>query len=46
MTHLLCQAKYLLGMNKLNQYALEEASKKKWPKNASDSQDDEHELPI
>ncbi len=45
-THLLCQAKYLLGMNKPNQYSLVEISNKKWPENESDLENDEYELPI
>jgi hypothetical protein len=46
MTHLLCQAKYLLGTSKVDQYSLVEASRKKWLKNESDLDDDEYELPI
>jgi hypothetical protein len=40
-TCLLHHAKYLLGMNKTNQYSLVEESK-----NESDPKDDEYELPI
>jgi hypothetical protein len=46
MTHLLCQVKYLPGMNKEKQYSLVETSPKKWLKNESDLDDDEYELPI
>jgi len=46
MTYLLHQAKYLLRMNRTNQYSLLEASHKKWPKNESDPNDDKYELPI
>jgi hypothetical protein len=33
-------------MNYMEQYALIEASQKKWPKNANDPKDDEYELPV
>ncbi len=45
-THLLHQTKYLLGMSKMDQYSLVEATCKKWPKNESDIDDNEYELPI
>jgi hypothetical protein len=45
-THLLHQKKYLLGMSKMDQYSLVEATCKKWPENESDLDDDEYELPI
>jgi hypothetical protein len=35
-----------LGMSKINQYSLVEATHKKWPKNESDLNDNEYELPI
>jgi hypothetical protein len=35
-----------LGTNIANQYSLKKASHKKWPKNESDLDDDEYELPI
>jgi len=44
--HVLYQAKYMLGTNHLEQYALREASWNKWPKYASDLEDDEYELLI
>lgn len=43
-TCVLNQVKYLLDMNHLKQYALTETSWKKWPKNASDLEDNEYEL--
>jgi hypothetical protein len=46
MTHLLCQAKYLLGTIKMDQYSLVEASRKKWLENESDPDDHEYKLPI
>jgi hypothetical protein len=45
-THLLQQVEYLLGTNRMKQYSLVEASHKKWPKNGSDLNNDEYELPI
>jgi hypothetical protein len=33
-------------MSRVNQYSLIEATCKKWPKNESDLDDDEYELPI
>jgi hypothetical protein len=39
-TCILNQAKYLLEMNHLKQHELIKASWKKWPKNASDLEDD------
>ncbi len=45
-THLLHQAKYLLGTNGVKQYSLVEASHKIWPKNRSDLDNNEYELPI
>ncbi len=42
-TCVLCQEKYLLGMNHLEHYALIKASQNKWPKNVSDLEDDEYE---
>ncbi len=45
-TCLLHQEKNLLGINKVDQYSLVEASNKKWPENESDLEDDEYELPI
>jgi len=46
MTHLLHQAKYLLGTNIVDQYSLVETSHKKGPKNESDPNDYEYELLI
>ncbi len=45
-TCLLCQVEYLLGMNKADQYSLVEMLNKKWPKNESDPQDNDYELPV
>jgi hypothetical protein len=45
-TRLLQQTEYMLGTNKVGQYSLVEASCKKWPKNGSDQDNDEYELPI
>jgi hypothetical protein len=36
----------MLGMNKVEQYSLVEASSKKWFENENDPNDDEYELPI
>jgi len=45
-THLLRQAKYFLGMNRVDQYSLIKASCKKWLKNEIDLNDNEYELLI
>jgi hypothetical protein len=46
MTHLLCQAKYLLGTRRVDQYSLVKIACKKWPRNENDLDDDEYELPL
>ncbi len=43
-THLLCQAKYLLGMNKVDQYLLVEVPNV--ARNENDPKNDDYELPI
>jgi len=40
MAYLLHQGKYLLGMNRTNQYSLVKALHNKWPKNENDLDDD------
>jgi hypothetical protein len=45
-TCLLCRVEFLLGKNKAYQYSLVEMLNKKWPKNESDPEDNEYELPI
>jgi len=45
-THLLHQAKDLLGTNGMEQYSLMKASRKKWSLNGNDPNDNEYELPI
>jgi hypothetical protein len=45
-TRLLREEKYLLGMNKANQYSLVETSNKKWPKNENDWKDNKYKSHI